>query len=134
MLNAHEVFARRKGFGKCDVDFLFAYETIMLVGCSLAGDIGGKHTVARPVHLTTREGGALAEDLEPHIAASIPGRSCLTLGDLGEVELKGTRVRDAGCGCEADGVAGVDGVGLRACTGGELVAADGVGGYVCCGT
>ena len=75
-------------------------------------EIRGRHTVARPVHLTTRKGSALAEDLEPHIAASIPGRSSLALGDLGEVELKGARVRDAGCGCEADGVAGVDGVGL----------------------
>ena len=98
---------------------------------------GGKRserTVTRPVHLTTRKGSALAEDLEPHIAASIPGRSSLALGDLGEVELKGARVRDAGSGCEADGVASVDGVGLRACARGELVAADGVGGYVCCGT
>lgn len=41
VLNAHEVFARRERFRECDVDFLFAYGMIMLVGYSLEGERGG---------------------------------------------------------------------------------------------
>jgi hypothetical protein len=66
----------------------------------------------------------LAEDFEPDVAASIPVCGCLALGDFGEVELEGAWVRNAGCGCEADGVSGVDGVRLCAGAGGQLVAAD----------
>lgn len=42
-------------------------------------------------------------------------------------------MRDGGYGGEAQGVAGVDGVGFGSGAGGELVAADGGGGYVCYG-
>jgi hypothetical protein len=69
-------------------------------------------------------------DLEPHVAAAVPGLGGLARGDFGHVELHGSRVRDAGDGCEGDGVACVHGGGLSAGSGSEGVAADGVGGDI----
>lgn len=71
---------------------------------------GEQLTTRRPVHLTTREISTLTVDLEPHITTSIPVSSRLALWHFRKVELQGSWVRDAGHGCEADRVSGVDSV------------------------
>lgn len=62
--------------------------------------------------------------LEPHGAGAVEGCGGLARGDFGHVELEGPGVRDGAYGGEADGVACVDGVGLRSGARGQLVAAD----------
>jgi hypothetical protein len=76
----------------------------------------------------------LAVNLEPLFALSIPVGGCLALGNLGEVELQRTRVRDAGYGGKANAVSSIDGVGLRTGAGGELVTADSISRYIGCRT
>lgn len=68
------------------------------------------HTHAGPGEATVGLGRGLAVDLEPHVAAAIPGRGRLSAGDLGQVELQGTLVEDVGRRLEADGTAGGDGL------------------------
>jgi hypothetical protein len=86
---------------------------------------------ASEAHLPAGEGGALAVDFEPDGAAAVEGGSGLARGDFGHVELEGAGVRDGGDGGEADGVACVDRGGHgRSGAGGELIAADLVGGDV----
>lgn len=104
MLNTHKILARRQGLGNRERDLCRA--------------------VVGERHLPAREGRALRVHFEPHGAGAVEGRGGLARGDFGHVELERARVRDGGHGGEADGVAGVDGVGLGCCAGGELVAPD----------
>lgn len=113
VLRAQQVLARGQGLGEGDGDLCLAR--------------GG------PADGGRGRDGFLLVDLEPHVAAAVPGLGRLARGHLGHVELHGPGVRDAGHGSEGDGVAGVDGGGLRAGAGREGVAADGVGGDVCHG-
>jgi hypothetical protein len=89
-----------------------------------------QHTLTSPTHTSGTDLRPLLIDLEPDIATSIPSRRRLASRHLREIELQGSRVRDAALGGEADGVSGVNFVSLSARPGGELVAADGVGTYV----
>jgi hypothetical protein len=104
VLDTEQVLARRQGLGQGESDLRLA--------------------AAGKGHLTAGEGGALRVDLEPDGAGAVEGCGSLAGGDLGHVELEGTRVRDGSHGSEADGVAGVDSVGLRSGARGKLVAAD----------
>lgn len=111
MLRTEQVLARGQGLGEGDGDLCLAHGG--------PADGGGGCD------------GFFLVDLEPHVAAAVPGLGCLAGGDLGHVELHGSWVRDArGC-CEGDGVACVHGGGFGAGSGREGVAADGVGGDVC---
>jgi hypothetical protein len=85
-------------------------------------------------------------DLEPYVAAAVPGLGGLTAGDLGHVELHGTGVRDGGYRAESYGVTGlclvslvslrtmsttyIDGVCACARAGREGVAADSIGSHI----
>jgi hypothetical protein len=109
---------------------------ILAAGCAL-GDLERDLLFAgtREAHLAAGECGALAVHFEPHGAAAVESCGCLAGGDFGHVELEGTRVRDGRYGCEADGIAGVDGCCDGGCGArGELVAADLVGGNIGHGT
>jgi hypothetical protein len=78
VLRTEQVLARGQGLGEGDGDLCLAHGG--------PADGGGG-----------RDGFFLV-DLEPHVAAAVPGLGCLAGGDFGHVELHGSGVRDAG-GC-----------------------------------